>query len=93
MAANPSDSSIVTDLGTAYYQQKNYIKAAETFGKVIGIQKGTSNKAVAYYNRALSYYMNKQKAEAIADVNKCLELNPQNADAKKLKTELDKPSQ
>jgi len=91
--ANPSDSAIINDLGTAYYQQKDYAKAAETFGKSIGTYKSTGNKAVAHYNKALSLYMNKQKAEATAEVNKSLELNPQYADAKKLKTELEKPTQ
>lgn len=91
--ANPSDSSIIHDLGTAYYQQKNYTKAAETFGKNTSIYKSITNKASAFYNKALSYYMNKQKAESLVEVNKALELNPQYADAKKLKTELEKPTQ
>lgn len=91
--ANPSDSAIVNDLGTAYYQQKNYAKAAETFGKATAIHKDTKNKAVAYYNKALSYYMNKQRAEAAAEVSKSLELSPEYTDAKKLKAELEKPTQ
>lgn len=90
---NPSDSSIINDMATAYYQQKNYTKAAETFGKNTGIYKSINNKAIAYYNKALSYYMNKQKAESMIEVNKSLELNPQYADAKKLKAELEKPTQ
>jgi tetratricopeptide (TPR) repeat protein len=91
--ANPSDSSVINDLATAYYQQKDYTKAAEAFGKSVSAYKNSSNKAVAYYNRALSYYMNKQNAESLADVNKSLELNPQYADAKKLKALLEKPTQ
>jgi tetratricopeptide (TPR) repeat protein len=93
MQANPSDSAVVNDLATAYYQQKDYTKAAEIFGKSVNTYKSIGNKAVAYYNKALSYYMNKQKAESMAEVNKSLELNPQYADAKKLKAELEKPTQ
>ncbi len=91
--ANPSDSAVINDLATAYYQQKDYAKAAETFGKSTATYKSINNKAVAHYNKALSLYMNKQKVEATAEVNKSLELNPQYADAKKLKTELEKPTQ
>ena len=90
---HPTDSTLVNDLAFAYYEKKDYINAAETFGKLIPMYKGTSNKALIYYNRALCYYMNKQKGEAVADVTKSLELNPQYAEAKKLKIELEKPAQ
>jgi|GEM_PF-4439148 len=91
--ASPMDSAVVNDLASAYYEKKDYVNAAETFGKLISIYKGSTSKAIGYYNRALCYYMNKQKAEAIADVNKSLEMNTHYADAKKLKAELEKPSQ
>lgn len=91
--ANPADSAVINDLATAYYQQKDYVKAAETFGKNIAVYKSVGNKSIAHYNKALSYYMNKQNTESLAEVNKSLELNPQYADAKKLKAILEKPTQ
>lgn len=91
--ANPLDSAIVNDLATAYYQQKDYVKAAEHFGKTTNLYKSTGNKAVSFYNKALSLYMNKQKTEAMAEVTRSLELNPKYADALKLKAELEKPTQ
>lgn len=90
--ANANDSSIYNDMATAYFQQKNYVKAAEVFGKNLAIQKGSANKAICLYNRALCYYYTKQKNEGLADVAKSLELNPTYSDAIKLKVELEKLS-
>ena len=91
--ANPADSAVVNDLASAYYEQKDYAKSAEFFGKLTGLYKAKGNISVAYYNKALCHYMNKQKAEAAADVAKSLAINPEYADAKKLKAELEKPTQ
>lgn len=90
--ANPKDSSLVNDLARVYFEMKDYTKAAEIFGKQIAMMKEPVALAGVYYNRAISYYYNKQKKEAAADVAKSLELDPKNADAKKLKTELEKPT-
>lgn len=91
--ANPADSAVVNDLASAYYEQKDYTKAADTFGKLTGIYKAKGNTAIAYYNKALCHYMNKQKTEAMADLTKSLAINPEYADAKKLKIEVEKLTQ
>lgn len=89
--AKPTDTLLLNDMGTLYFQVKAYSKSVEAFGKLIPLIKGKEHLAQTYYNRALNYYFNKQKAEAIADNNKSLEIYPQYELAKKLKIELDKP--
>ncbi len=89
--SNPKDSGIIDDLGIAYYMEKEYVKASETFGKNLSMLKNGANRAEAFYKRAISYYQNKQKELALADVGQCLTLSPEHVEGKKLKAELEKP--
>ncbi len=92
IAATPQDSSLVNDLGTVYYEKKDYAKAVEVYEQCLKIVKSKNSKSVLYYSQALSYYMNKQPAESKEKVMKSLEMDPQSASAKQLKAELEKPA-
>ncbi len=92
LTAVPNDTLTISDLGVVQYQLKEYTKAATEFAKLIKLYKSESNVAVAYYNRALCHYQNKDKAAAMADVEKAIALSPTYDQAKKLKVEIEKLS-
>ena len=62
-----------------------YQDAITTLTKAIDIGVGTDN---IYYHRGLSFIGAGDNTKAIADIKKALEINPNNADARKRLLEL-----
>ena len=64
----------------AYDGIKNYTKAIECYQKAIAID---ANNAIAWFNLGCAYYDVSNLQQALQSFRKCLELEPNNDDAKK----------
>ena len=78
----PEDAELPADLllnqGIRFYNDAEYAKALESFDRVI---RQDPDMAEAFYYRGLSYLAQGQNAEAKADLEKCLELDPDGPNA------------
>ena len=86
---NPNNSSYYNSRGNALNNSEKYEEAIEDYNRAIALN---SNYDYYYYNKALAYYRYQKKNnntknfnEIIKNLNKALELNPNNNSAKKLK--------
>ncbi len=69
------EAEILPVLGMSQLNSGKYQDAITTLTKAIEIGAGTDN---TYYHRGLSYFGTGDKANATADFNKALDINPQN---------------
>lgn len=80
--------------GLNYYEQKKYIKALESFGKVEPHYDGLNEKVAElkqvmkteseeYYRKGVKFFLNEELDEAIEEWQKALALDPQNDKARK----------
>ena len=73
----PLNVDIWTQLGTVYYQQDNYEKAAQIFNHIL---KHQPDNAPAYNNLALSQLKLKQYEQAQTSILNALQLQPNNGE-------------
>ena len=73
----PLNVDIWTQLGTVYYQQDNYEKAAQIFNHIL---KHQPDNAPAYNNLALSQLKLKQYEQAQTSILNALQLQPKNGE-------------
>ncbi len=76
------------ELGQLYFRGKNYEEAVETFNHIIKLvessdgqeEKGKNDEKIAeiYFNLALIDYETKKLTEALANIDKALEIEPNN---------------
>lgn len=79
------EGDILPVLGMSQLNAGRYQDAITTLTKAIDIGVGTDN---IYYHRGLSFIGAGDNTKAIADIKKALEINPNNADARKRLLEL-----
>ena len=77
----PNDVGVLFQLGLLYYQNKNYDTGRLAFEKIISLNQNYSN---ARYFLGLIYDRQGNKENAIAQFKKIEELNPDNAEIKKI---------
>ncbi|MDP1845029.1 MAG: tetratricopeptide repeat protein [Sediminibacterium sp.] len=88
--ASPKDSAIYNDFANYHFKRKNYVAALEQFTKFLNLVSSKTNLLSGYYNRSICKYYSNDKEGAKADLLKCIEMDPNNAEVKKLKDLLDK---
>jgi Tfp pilus assembly protein PilF len=81
LALRPGSAVVHNSLGTLYYQQRNPDLARKHFQESIRLQADYES---AYLNLGLLYLNQQDRAQAAAMFRKALELNPANAEAKRL---------
>ncbi len=87
---SPKDSAIYNDFANYHFKRKNYSAASEQFTKFLNLVSSKTNLLSGYYNRSICKYYSNDKAGAKADLLKCIAIDPNNAEVKKLKDLLDK---
>jgi tetratricopeptide (TPR) repeat protein len=80
-AYNPQDIDVLYELGSLYYTKAEYDKAEEVFLTITSL---VPNHANAHFGLALTYQKKSEKDKAVAELEKVLQLNPDNEDIKKL---------
>lgn len=75
--SNPQDSEALESKANAFSDMGQYDKAIELYTQALKI---TKKPAYVYHDRGMAYSQNKQYAEALQDLNKAFELNPQEKD-------------
>lgn len=96
----PESPELSYNLGNAMYQQEKHQDAMERYFKALSADE-LQHQSWAYYNLGNSFYRSGKYPEAIQAYQKCLELTPDDEDAKynlefvrkKMKEMLDKESQ
>lgn len=78
---SPNDVGLAFQIGIVYYQQKDYQKAKTELERAIGLD---SNYANAIYFLGLTYDKLGLKDQAIVQISKVSDLNPDNAELKKV---------
>lgn len=78
LARNPKDAGIYVTLGDTYFNQKLYLKAIQTYEKIMTFDK---NCGTCYYGRARARQDSGMLKEALADYMIFREREPQNANA------------
>ncbi|MBI5465757.1 MAG: tetratricopeptide repeat protein [Candidatus Kerfeldbacteria bacterium] len=78
---NPQDIDVLYELGSLYYTRAQYDKAEEVFGTITSL---VPNYANAHFGLALTYQKKSEKDKAVAELERVLQLNPDNKDIKKL---------
>lgn len=78
---NPDSPQLHYNIGSALHQKKNYEDALNEFDKAIN-SKDVELQARAYYNLGNTHYRTGKLLEAIEDYKKCLDINPDDEDAK-----------
>ncbi len=78
---NPDSTQLHYNIGNALHQKKNYEEALNEFDKAID-SKEVKLQANSYYNLGNTHYRMGKLLEAIEDYKKCLEINPDDEDAK-----------
>ncbi len=81
---NPTDAYAILMIAHCYYVFKDYSKAIDYYTNAI---KEKSDYKDAFYWRAYSYLNLNKKYESYMDINKALDLDPQNETYKKFKTD------
>jgi tetratricopeptide (TPR) repeat protein len=77
IAKNPDDLEAITALGNIYRSRKEYKEAAEVYSKAIAkIKEPTKQNWSLFYFRGISYERSKEWPKAEADLQKSLELYP-----------------
>ena len=79
--SSPNDVGLAFQIGIVYYQQKDYQKAKTELERAVGLD---FNYANAVYFLGLTYDKLGQKAQAIAQISKISDLNPDNQELKKV---------
>jgi len=75
--ADPADQEAIVALGNIYRSRKDYAKAAETYTKAIDLVKQpTKQNWALFYFRGISYERAKEWPKAEKDLEKALELYP-----------------
>ena len=75
--SNPQDSEALESKANAYSDMGQYDKAIELYTQALKI---TKKPAYVFHDRGMAYSQNKQYAEALQDLNKSMEMNPQEKD-------------
>ncbi len=96
----PESPELSYNLGNVMYQQEKYQDASEKYYKALGSDE-TGHQAWAWYNLGNTLYRSGKYPEAIQAYEKCLDLTPDDQDAKynlelvrkKMKEMLDKEQQ
>ena len=78
---NPDSDKLHYNIGNGLHDQKKYKDAFKEYGKSMD-SKDSELKSKAYYNMGNTRYRMGKLQEAIGDYEKCLEINPQDEDAK-----------
>jgi len=79
--SSPNDVGLAFQIGIIYYQQKDYQKAKTELERALGLN---SNYANAIYFLGLTYDKLGLKDQAIVQISKVFEANPNNAELKKV---------
>lgn len=77
----PESPELSYNLGNVLYQQEKYQDALERYFKASGSEE-LKHQAQAYYNLGNAFYRSGKYPEAIQAYQKCLELTPEDEDAK-----------
>ena len=77
VAAHPENEEALTALGNLQRSRKMFSEAAETYSRVLSLQKmPDKSQWILYYYRGIVNERNKHWPQAEADLKKALELNP-----------------
>lgn len=79
--ANPQDTAVLMELGTAYISANNLTQAVETFERVLALEP---NNVTARYQIALSYYYSSDYDRSIEQLEDLISLEPDNAEVHQL---------
>lgn len=74
---NREDTRKIFDHAYQAYETGNYSEAIESYSRYIDAVSGDPS---AHYNRALAYYNSNRYEEALTDLDRAIELDPNNAD-------------
>ena len=77
----PQEPVLEYNIGTALFDQAKYEDAVKRYSKAL-LTDDPAFQADAYYNLGSSFFRNEKYAEAINAYQKCLELKPDDVDAK-----------
>lgn len=72
---NPTDVDVLYELGSLYYGKAEYDLAQSAFSTIIGL---VPNHSGAHYGLSLVYQKKGEKDKAVAELEKVVELNPDN---------------
>lgn len=78
---NPDSDKLHYNIGNGLHEQKKYEDAFKEYEKSLS-SKNSELQARAYYNMGNTYYRMSKSPEAIESYKKCLEINPDDEDAK-----------
>lgn len=78
---NPDSDKLHYNIANGLHEQKKYEEAFKEYEKSLG-SKDSELQARAYYNMGNTYYRMDKLPEAIESYKKCLEINPDDEDAK-----------
>lgn len=79
--SNIPDIFAAKKLGNIYYNQKKYIDALFFYKKLLEIYQ---NDAEIYFNISAIYFANKDLQKALENIQKCISINPDYPNAKKI---------
>jgi len=96
----PESPELSYNIGSVMYQQEKYQDAMEKYHRALSTDE-LANQAATYYNMGNTLYRSGKYPEAIQAYQKCLDINPDDEDAKyniefvrkKMKEMLDKETQ
>lgn len=77
----PESPELSYNIGNVMYQQEKYQDALEKYYKTLSADE-LENQAAAYYNMGNALYRSGKYAEAIQAYQKCLDITPDDEDAK-----------
>jgi Ca-activated chloride channel family protein len=78
---NPDNVKLYYNIGNGLHEQKKYEEAFKEYEKSLG-SKDSEVQQKAYYNMGNTHYRMGKLLEAIEDYKKCLEISPDDEDAK-----------
>lgn len=98
---SPTNSTLNYNIGTVYLKQDKFDEAVADFQMALVNAKDAELEAATYYNMGNAYFENGKWVQAIQAYKNCLELTPEDMDAKynleyarkKLKEEVEKQQQ
>ena len=85
---NPGYAKVYQNIGVAYYETKQYNEAIDNFEQFVALTKGEVDESI-YYTIAQSYKRLKNKEMAQINLEKALQINPNNEQIKGYLNDID----